>query len=271
MDVLLFKIALCAYFISTLGYITSLLVKRVFVARISTWILVLAFIIHGFSFLFRCMETGHSPFINLYDSLSFFAWAITGTYLAFQVKTQTRILGAFVSPLAFLLMMVASVQLGGEVSISSILQGRLVAVHVILSVSGEALFTLACCAGVMYLIQENFIKNKKGGGYSRLLPSLQDLDRINHICLLWGFPMLTMGIIAGSIWARTAWGSHWQWDPKQIWTLFAWTFYALLLHQRLAIGWKGKKVALFSIVAFLVLLFAFVGANTFFITSHRFM
>ena len=88
MDVLLFKIALGAYFISTLGYITSLLVKRVFVARVSTWILVLAFIIHGFSFLFRCMETGHSPFVNLYDSLSFFAWTITGTYLAFQVKTK---------------------------------------------------------------------------------------------------------------------------------------------------------------------------------------
>ena len=271
MDVFFFKIALCAYLISTLGYITSLLVKRVLVARVSTWIFSLAFIIHGVSFLFRCIETVHSPFTNLYDSLSFFAWIITGTYLAFQVKTKTRVLGAFVSPLAFLLMMVASIQLGGDVSISPILQGRLVTIHIILSVSGEALFALACCAGVMYLIQENFIKNKKVGGYSRLLPSLRDLDRVNHVCLLWGFPLLTLGVIAGSIWARTVWGSHWQWDPKQIWTLIAWIFYAILLHQRLAIGWKGRKVALFSIVAFLILLFAFVGANTFFITSHKFM
>ncbi|MBE9547223.1 MAG: c-type cytochrome biogenesis protein CcsB [Proteobacteria bacterium] len=271
MDILFFKIALCAYLVSTLGYITSLLIKRVLIARASTWVLFGAFIVHAASFLFRCIETGHSPFVNLYESLSFFAWAVSGIYLAFQVKTKTRVLGAFVSPVAFLLMMVASVRLGGDVSMPAILQGHWVTVHVIFSISGEALFALACLAGVMYLIQDGFIKSKKIGGFSRLLPSLRDLDRINHICLLWGFPLLTVGVIAGSIWARTVWGSHWQWDTKQIWTLIVWAFYAVLLHQRLAIGWKGKKAAFFSIVAFLILLFAFVGANVFFATSHRFI
>jgi len=241
------------------------------VARISTWIFFSAFILHAASFLFRCVETGHSPFVNLYNSLSFFAWAISGVYLAFQVKTKTRVLGAFVSPVAFLLMMVASIRLGEGVSMPAILEGYWVPVHIILSISGEALFTLACLAGAMYLIQDRFIKSKKVSGFSRLLPPLRDLDRINHICLLWGFPLLTLGVIAGSIWARTVWGSHWQWDPKQVWTLIVWGFYAILLHQRLAIGWKGRKVAFFSIVAFLILLFAFVGANVFFITSHRFI
>ena len=240
-------------------------------ARISTWIFFSAFILHAASFLFRCVETGHSPFVNLYNSLSFFAWAISGVYLAFQVKTKTRVLGAFVSPVAFLLMMVASIRLGEGVSMPAILEGYWVPVHIILSISGEALFTLACLAGAMYLIQDRFIKSKKVSGFSRLLPPLRDLDRINHICLLWGFPLLTLGVIAGSIWARTVWGSHWQWDPKQVWTLIVWGFYAILLHQRLAIGWKGRKVAFFSIVAFLILLFAFVGANVFFITSHRFI
>jgi cytochrome c-type biogenesis protein CcsB len=271
MDILFFKTALFAYLISTLGYISSLLVKRVLVARVSTWIFFSAFILHAASFLFRCVETGHSPFVNLYASLSFFAWAISGVYLAFQVKTKTRVLGAFVSPVAFLLMMVASIRLGEGVPMPDILEGYWVPVHIILSISGEALFTLACLTGAMYLIQNSFIKSKKVGGFSRLLPPLQDLDRINHICLLWGFPLLTLGVIAGSIWARTVWGSHWQWDPKQVWTLIAWVFYAILLHQRLAIGWKGRKVAFFSIVAFLILLFAFVGANVFFITSHRFI
>lgn len=273
MDILFFKIALCAYLISTLGYIASLLIGRVLIARASTWILLGAFIVHTVYFLFRGIETGHSPFINLYESLSFFAWAISGIYLAFQVKTKTRVLGAFVSPIAFLLMMAASTSggLGGDVSMPAILQGRWVTIHVILSVAGEALFALACLAGVMYLIQDGFIKSKKVSGFSRLLPSLRDLDRINHICLLWGFPLLTLGVIAGSIWARTVWGSHWHWDPKQVWTLIAWAFYAVLLHQRLAIGWKGRKIAFFSIVAFLILLFAFVGVYMFFTTSHRFV
>ena len=271
MDILLFKIALVAYLASALGYTTSLLVKRVLIARISTWVLLLAFIIHAASFLFRCIETGHSPFTNLYESFSFLAWAISGIYLAFQVKTKTRVLGAFVSPVAFLLMMAASIRLGGHVSMPVILQGHWVIAHVILSVAGEALFTLACLAGVMYLIQDSFIRNKKINSFSRFLPPLRDLDRINHVCLLWGFPLLTLGVIAGSIWARTVWGSHWQWDPKQIWTLFAWIFYAILLHQRLAIGWKGRKIAFFSLAAFLILFLAFVGVNAFFTTSHKFV
>jgi ABC-type transport system involved in cytochrome c biogenesis permease subunit len=123
----------------------------------------------------------------------------------------------------------------------------------------------------MYLIQNRLIKRKNIGSFSRLLPSLKELDNINHICLLWGFPLLTLGVLVGSIWARTVWGSHWQWDPKQIWTLTAWLLYAVLLHQRLALGWSGRRVALFSVLAFLILLAGFFLEKTFFTTVHNFM
>jgi ABC-type transport system involved in cytochrome c biogenesis permease subunit len=142
---------------------------------------------------------------------------------------------------------------------------------VTLSIAGEALFALASGAGAMYLIQNRLIKRKSIGSFSRLLPSLKELDNINHICLLWGFPLLTLGVLVGSIWARTVWGSHWQWDPKQIWTLAAWLLYAVLLHQRLALGWSGRRVALFSVLAFLVLLAGFFLEKTFFTTVHNFM
>ena len=125
-----------------------------------------------------------------------------------------------------------------------------------LSVTGEALFAVASCAGLMYLIQDDMLKRKKTGSLIRLFPSLRDLDRINHLCLSWGFPLLTLGILAGSLWARIVWGRHWQWDPKQVWTLLAWVCYAFLLHQRLAIGWRGRKAALWSlmVLSFLVIL-----------------
>jgi ABC-type transport system involved in cytochrome c biogenesis permease subunit len=139
-----------------------------------------------------------------------------------------------------------------------------------LAVTGEALFALASCAGAMYLVQDYLIKNKKGRSFSQLLPSLIDLDRINHICLLGGFPLLTLGVLVGSVWARTAWGSQWQWDPKQILTLATWFLYALLLHQRLIIGWRGHKAALFSILAFLFLLCGVV-LSRFAPTLHSFV
>lgn len=271
MENLFFKLALVAYLISTLGYIVSLLVKRVLLAKISTWIFLSAFILHGAFYLTQfllkhALAVGRFP-----EALSFFAWILCGIYLLLQIKTKTRVLGALISPVVFLLMMGASVRIEEAALIPENLKGGLVTLHVILSVAGEALFVLASCAGGMYLIQNRLIKKKSISGMSKLLPPLKDLDNINHICLLWGFPLLTLGMITGAVWAHTVWGSHWQWDPKQVWTLAAWLLYALLLHQRLALGWKGRTAALFSVLAFTVLLAGFILEKLFFAKLHNFM
>jgi cytochrome c-type biogenesis protein CcsB len=271
MDLLFFKLALGAYLISTLGYTASLIVRRVLIARVSTWVLFSAFVLHAAFYLAQWILTHALSIKNFYETLSFFAWILCGIYLVLQLKTKTRVLGAFISPVAFLLMVGASVGIGGPFSIPDTLKGGLVTLHVTLSIAGEALFALASFAGAMYLIQNRLIKEKSIGSFSRLLPSLKELDNINHVCLLWGFPLLTLGVIVGSIWARTVWGSHWQWDPKQIWTLSAWLLYALLLHQRLALGWKGRRIALLSLMTFIVLLAGFIVEKAFFATAHKFM
>jgi cytochrome c-type biogenesis protein CcsB len=271
MDIIFFRVALAVYLLSALGYLGSLYIRRVLAARVSTWIFFSAFALHTLFFAFRCIKTGQNPVISFHETLSFFAWAMAGIYLAFQLKTKTRVLGAFVSPVTFLLMIAASTDLGGYVSIPAALQSNLVPVHVILCVTGEALFALATCAGAMYLIQEGLLKNKKVSSFSKVLPSLTDLDRINHMCLMLGFALLTLGILVGSIWARSVWGSLWQWDPKQTWTLTAWFTYAVLLHQRLAMGWKGHKAALFTLLAFAVLLISLVLVSFLFVTAHRFI
>lgn len=271
MDLLLHKLSIAAYLISTLGYLASLVARRVLVARVATWILFAAFLLHTGFYLAQLMLMQTLFIRNFYETLSFFAWFLCGIYLILQLRSKTRVLGAFISPAAFLLMIGASAGIDGPVSMPEILKGGLVTLHVVLSIAGEALFALASLAGAMYLIQNRMIKEKSIGPFSRLLPSLNELDNINHVCLLWGFPLLTLGVLAGSIWARTVWGSHWQWDPKQIWTLAAWLLYAVLLHQRLALGWKGRRVALFSLAAFLILLAGFILEKAFFAAAHKFM
>ncbi len=271
MNTLLFEIALLLYFMSTIGHIASLVIRRVLVAKVSTWVLFSAFLVHSIYIISRWAETGYGPVANSYESLSFVAWSISGIYLAFQIMTKTRVLGVFVSPLAFILAVGASVALVGDIAMPESLKGSWVAIHIMLSLTGEALFALAFLAGLMYLLQDNLIRKKKVYSFSRILPSLRDLDRINYISIMWGFFLLTFGLIAGSIWARTVWGSHWQWDPKQISALVAWIIYALLVHQRIAIGWKGRKAAFLSIAAFIIILFTFVGVNIFFVTVHKFM
>jgi ABC-type transport system involved in cytochrome c biogenesis permease subunit len=81
---------------------------------------------------------------------------------------------------------------------------------------------------------------------------------------------MTMGIITGAIWANSAWGGYWRWDPKETWALITWFFYAALLHGRLTIGWRGRRAAIFAIIGFLCLLFSFLGVNWFLSAEHSF-
>ena len=273
-EVFFFNAALIAYFAATIGYMTSLLIKRVSAAGISVWILLTAFVMHGLSFAFRSIGMDMNPVVNLPEALSFLAWVVTGSYLVIQWKVKAKVLGIFITPILLLLMIGASSGYGEPVGHLALLQnvkGGLVTTHVILSLTAEALFAVAGCAGLGYLIQSDFLKHRKVTPFSRMLPSLGDLDRINHVCLLLGFPLLTLGIIAGSLWARVVWGSHWNWDPKQVWTLVIWIVYAVLLHQRLAIGWTGRKVAICSIAATVLLFFTLIGVNAFHTTTHRFV
>jgi cytochrome c-type biogenesis protein CcsB len=134
-------------------------------------------------------------------------------------------------------------------------------IHVTSAFLGDAIFALAFCTGVIYLIQERLVKSRRATALSGRLPSLEILDEINYRALTIGFPLLTIGIVTGAVWAEYAWGAYWNWDPKETWSLITWLLYAALLHQRLAIKWRGKKAAVMAIVGFGAVLFTFLGVN----------
>jgi cytochrome c-type biogenesis protein CcsB len=141
---------------------------------------------------------------------------------------------------------------------------------VVLAFTGNAVFTVAFAAGVMYLLQERMLKSKKFSALYHRLPSLETLDSINYKCLTFGFPLMTMGIISGAIWANSAWGGYWRWDPKETWALITWFLYAALLHGRLTVGWRGRRAAIFAIIGFLCVLFTFLGVNLLLTGEHSF-
>src|ERR1039457_4316156 len=93
------------------------------------------------------------------------------------------------------------------------------------------------------------------------LPSLEVLDRLTYQIIAFGFPLLTLTIITGSIWAQAAWGQWWGWDPKETASLVAWLVYAAYLHGRVRRGWQGAPAATFSLLGFLAILFCYAGVN----------
>jgi ABC-type transport system involved in cytochrome c biogenesis permease subunit len=240
-------------------------------AKVSTWILIVVFVLLTLNLLAAFISSSGLTSLGSRNFLIFFAWAVSGSYLAFQFKTKTRLLGAFISPFILLLMIAAAGEESGKSLLPQNLQSWLTTLHLVFAITGEALFVLASCAGAMFIIQNGLLKNKKLGKMSRLLPSLSDLDRINHLCLLWGFPILTIGIIVGAVFAGLAWKPLWPVDPKIIWSFAAWVIYGFLLHQRLAIGWKGSRMAVLSCVVFILFIFSFLAVRFCFTTVHDFI
>jgi cytochrome c-type biogenesis protein CcsB len=93
------------------------------------------------------------------------------------------------------------------------------------------------------------------------LKLLQSLDNWSYRIIGLGFPFLTIGIIAGGVWANEAWGSYWSWDPKETWALITWIIFATYLHARITKGWEGKKTALLGSIGFFVIWICYLGVN----------
>jgi cytochrome c-type biogenesis protein CcsB len=93
------------------------------------------------------------------------------------------------------------------------------------------------------------------------MPPEETLEELNYRSVMVGFPMLSAGILTGAVWAHYAWGSYWSWDPKETWSLITWIFYALFLHARFARGWKGRRIALLSVIGFASVIFTYFGVN----------
>jgi cytochrome c-type biogenesis protein CcsB len=261
MNILFFKLATFLYLFGTLAYLAYIIFLKEPLFKLAATVVIIGFASHTLVLITRYAEAGYTPVTNLYESLSFFAWMIIGILLIANLKYEVKVLGAFLTPIALVLMFFAFALPKEILPLAPVLKSFWHPFHVIFAFLGNAIFALAFCSGVMYLIQEKRLKSKKIGAITKRLPPLKVLDDLNYQSLKFGFPLLTLGIITGAVWANYAWGRYWNWDPKETWSLITWLLYAALLHQRLTVGWRGRKAAIMAIIGFLAVLFTFLGVN----------
>lgn len=254
-------IATLCYLSATAGYLVYLFRDRQQLHRISWTVMLAGALFHGAAIVMRAVSTGRLPVTTIQEAISMFALVLVAAYLIIQIRLQLRILGSFVCPLAVIFMLSSSLLPSHTMLKSEFIKSGWVIIHVSSLFVANALFALAFSVGIMYLLQESYIKRKNFGFLYARLPSLERLDSIAHCCLMSGFPLMTVGLITGFAYASIVWHSPWNWDPKEILSMFTWIIYAVLVHERLAVGWRGRRAAWLSILGFSAVLLTFLGAS----------
>ncbi len=264
---LILSIVTFVYGLAAFFYLFAWIFKKSTPGRLATWTAVVGLAGNTAGIILRWMESyklgiGHAPLSNLYESLIFFAWTVIMIYLVIERRYENRIIGAFATPLAFLALAYASLSPNISDRIQPLLpalKSNWLIAHVITCFIGYSAFAIAFGIGIMYLLKQREPPGKSG--LLERFPGLNILDELNHQLVMFGFLFLSAGIISGAVWAHSAWGRYWGWDPKETWSLITWFVYATLLHARMMRGWRGRRIAYLSIIGFFAVIFTYFGVN----------
>jgi cytochrome c-type biogenesis protein CcsB len=255
------------YMAASFCYVAYGVFKKDMAAKAGLFVLVTAVIANTTGILLRWYESheqgiGYVPLSNMYESLVFFAFCIAVLYLFIEFSYKLKIFGTYIVPFPFLAMAYASYspEFGkGIKPLLPALQSNWLVAHVVTCFIGYAAFAVSCGMAIFYLY-----KNRQTSGKNQSQPAgelLRTIDDINYKMIVFGFIWLTAGIVTGAIWANSAWGTYWSWDPKETWSLITWFVYALALHAKYTRGWDGVKMSYASLVGFVSVIFTYYGVN----------
>jgi cytochrome c-type biogenesis protein CcsB len=232
------------------------------VARIATALMILGFLLLLAGVIVRGLSAHRVPWGNMYEFSITGALAFTGAYLAALKKFELRWLGLPIS-IAVLLVLGTAITLLYRPSAPLVpaLKSTWLVVHVSAAIISGGVFLLANSIAATYLILDRMESRGGRNVWAKRLPTLEALDQLTYRLVAFVFPLWTFAVIAGAIWAESAWGRYWGWDPKETWAFITWVAYAAYLHARVTAGWKGKKAAWLCLFAGSTFLFNYVYVN----------
>ncbi len=249
-NLVLLDLALLAYVGATALALVHLIQRQDRIHRAASLLTQGGWVVHTLALVVRGVELGRPPLGTLVEAMSVVAWAAVLFTLWAERQYGVKVLGAFVLPLVSVLGVSAAWLPPGLTNLAPALRSAWIWGHVTLAMLGISAFVLNFAGGVMYLLQERQLKAKRPGALYYRLPSLETLDRITYRALTLGFPFLTLGLFLGALWARTAWGSLFTFDPLALLSVLAWLVYAATLGGRAIAGWRGRRAAFFAVVGF---------------------
>jgi len=282
-------------FISLLGYWINLAFPSIKIsAKLGFWGITTANIFLSLLLGWRWFESGYFPLSNLYESLMFFTWGITLLTVVLEYLTSLTFLGSIVSPVLLFVVGFATLSLPDGmqkaaplvpalksnwlmmhvsimmISYSTLVVGSLLSIVFLILTKGKPVLLTGSSIGSINIETLSDENTNSSNIYSmsyekdflgKRINLLQSLDNLSYRIIGLGFPMLTIGIISGAVWANEAWGSYWSWDLKETWALITWMVFAAYLHTRITKSWSGKGPAILASIGFIVVWICYLGVN----------
>jgi len=238
-------------------------------SRLGYLLTCLAAIVHLGAVVCRGIAAGRVPWGNMYEFTLAGTCIVALAYVLLYARLKLAWMAPIVVAFVLVVLMVGVLVLYTPVeSLSEALHSYWLVIHVISAALATGAFTLGGIASGIYLAKRRWPDAERG--WMSRVPSLATLDRVAYRIHAFGFPLWTFAVlITGPIWAHQAWGSYWNWDPKEVWAFITWVVYAGYLHARATAGWKGRNAAILALVGLATLWFNFIGINYFSTTSEH--
>ncbi|HXE71434.1 MAG TPA: c-type cytochrome biogenesis protein CcsB [Candidatus Nitrosotenuis sp.] len=265
-----FQIAFVLYFASLVFYGAELAGGWRQAGRLGLGALALGFLVQAVNLGARTLTAGRAPFSNLYESLVVFAWGAALSLLILQLTRPTAAAGVAVVPVIVGALGYASTVNARIEPLMPALQSNWMVFHVAAAILAYGAFAVSFGLGLVYLARMFLERAGSRGGVLDRIPPAPVLDRLIYATIAFAFPFMVLVLITGAVWAQQAWGTYWQWDPKETWALITTLVYAGYLHYRHTPRWRPEVGAWFAVIGFLVVMFCYLGVNLFLSGLHSY-
>lgn len=268
---LLFVLVLAAYFGGATLHLLGVVAGKPGLRHAGSGLTVAGFACHTADLALLLASEGGTALLSGEFYFSLLAWSLLLICLFLWWRLRLEMLGLLAAPLALFLFLSSQAVTAARMPLPKALGGLFFGLHIGALFLAISLLAMACGAGAAYLYLERKIKTKeKLSGFSKALPALSTCDTVNRWVVAAGFPLYTIGLLSGFIWAKLTWNRIFSYDPKEITAICVWLLFAFLFHQRLVMGWQGRKTARLAIWIFSLTLVSLLVINFFMPTHHSF-
>lgn len=270
-EVMIMFAATVVYALASACLVIAVVFGKAKVERAGIWLSAAGFGIQVVSVAWRWIRVGHGPSLGFYEVASLLSLIGVGLFLTLVLMYRGfAVAGVAIVPLSLLILGASMLASKGADAVSGSLASFWLAIHVLFANLAYGGYAAAFVLSIAFLMREK-TEDGKPVRFVKLLERLPEQEIVDDLTFKFvgaGFIFQGIMIASGAVWANEAWGRYWGWDPMETWSLIAWAVYAIYLHLRLTMGWRGRRAAWVTVLALPVLVFSLLGVPIVYKSIH---